>query len=431
MGTYTDLTVANYPLITSKSEVVPEAMTVFRETDRSVFTRRVSERNVVVWGEPEDPANEKTETAIEYSCETGKVIDRLNVMGFTLQRVQKEFETGLHSELEKFQSWAEDGECESFLDDWDFLKTLTFDQYSNSFSEVISQRLRPVPFDDYNREGLNPTTKYILGENDDYLFGFPASDVRLLIRLVCDLVPADSNVVQDLTELVSAGYYGEGEPVAENAIKALRAGHPQNSPRIILTEGSTDRSILREALAILYPHLSPYYSFLDFDTSRSQGGAGHLVSLVKAFAAAGITNRVIALFDNDTSAHEATSALKRIGLPPNIVFRHYPELETLRSYPTLGPNGLTRLDINRLAASIELYLGEDILRGDGNSLVPIQWKGYSETLRQYQGEVLRKTALQNAFFEKVARCRRDPNTLKATDWSGLSAILEEVFRAFD
>jgi len=41
MGTYTDLTVANYPLITSKSEVVPEAMTVFRETDRRVFTRRV------------------------------------------------------------------------------------------------------------------------------------------------------------------------------------------------------------------------------------------------------------------------------------------------------------------------------------------------------------------------------------------------------
>jgi hypothetical protein len=71
------------------------------------------------------------------------------------------------------------------------------------------------------------------------------------------------------------------------------------------------------------------------------------------------------------------------------------------------------------------------LRGDGNSLTSIQWKGFSETLRQYQGEVLRKTALQNAFFEKVARCRSDPNTLKATDWSGLSAILEEVYRAFD
>jgi hypothetical protein len=34
------------------------------------------------WHEPDDPNYEDTETAIEYSCQTGKVIDRLNVMGF-------------------------------------------------------------------------------------------------------------------------------------------------------------------------------------------------------------------------------------------------------------------------------------------------------------------------------------------------------------
>ena len=33
MGSYTELTVAGYPLVTSKSEVVPEVMTVFREKD--------------------------------------------------------------------------------------------------------------------------------------------------------------------------------------------------------------------------------------------------------------------------------------------------------------------------------------------------------------------------------------------------------------
>ncbi len=34
MGTYTELAVAGYPLITSKSGVVAEVMTIFRETDR-------------------------------------------------------------------------------------------------------------------------------------------------------------------------------------------------------------------------------------------------------------------------------------------------------------------------------------------------------------------------------------------------------------
>jgi HEPN/Toprim N-terminal domain 1 len=432
MGTYTNLTVAGYPIIESKSAVVPEALTIFRETDRRVFTRRVSERNALVWGEPEDPNDEETETVIEYSCETGKVIDRLNVMGFTLRRVREAFDIGRKSELEKYESWAqEDSDSQWFAEAWNFLKGLTFDAYATALAKVIADGLRPVPFDDHKKEGLDPVIKYILSENDEYLFGFPGTDVRLLLRLACDLVPANSRVVQDITDLVHAGYYGEEEPVCEHATRTLTAGHPENSPRIILTEGSTDAAILNEALALLYPHLSAYYSFLDFDSSRSPGGAGHLVSLVKAFAAAGITNRIVALFDNDTAAREARRALATISLPPNIAVRYHPDLELLKTYPTLGPGGLASLDVNGLAGSIELYLGEDVLREGQDALTPVQWKGYSETLKQYQGEVMRKTKLHSMFNEKVARCKVDPDALKATDWSGLSAILQEIFRAFE
>src|SRR5213593_406209 len=108
MGTCTELTIADYPVISSKSAVIPEVMTVFRETDRHVFTRRVAERNALVWGEPGDPNDDETETVIEYSCETGKVIDRLNVMGFTLGRVREDFETGGRAELDEYASWAEE-----------------------------------------------------------------------------------------------------------------------------------------------------------------------------------------------------------------------------------------------------------------------------------------------------------------------------------
>ena len=104
MGTYTELTIADYPLISSKSAVIPEVMTIFRETDRHVFTRRVAERNVLVWGEPDDPNDNETETVIEYSCETGKVIDRLNIMGFTIRRAREDFEVGRTAELNKYAS---------------------------------------------------------------------------------------------------------------------------------------------------------------------------------------------------------------------------------------------------------------------------------------------------------------------------------------
>ena len=256
-------------------------------------------------------------------------------------------------------------------------------------------------------------------------------DVRLVIRLACEMAPADTHVVQDITELVHAGYYKENEAVCEKETRALIAGYPENAPIIILTEGSTDAEFLQEALALLYPHLSAYYSFFDFHSSRSPGGAGHIVSLVKAFSAAGITNRIIALLDNDTAARDAKRVLDTISLSQNITIQHYPNLDLLRTYPTLGPGGLVPLDINGLAASIELYLGEDVLCLEQDTLTPVQWKGYNSTLDQYQGEVLQKQKLHAAFQKKLKRCKADPQALQDTDWSGLSAILQEIFHAFD
>lgn len=40
-----------------------------------------------------------------------------------------------------------------------------------------------------------------------------------------------------------------------------------------------------------------------------------------------------------------------------------------KKHPTLGPNGTSKMDINGLACSVELYLGTDILTR-GNGLIP-------------------------------------------------------------
>ena len=45
-----------------------------------------------------------------------------------------------------------------------------------------------------------------------------------------------------------------------------------------------------------------WLGFMDFEGVRIGGGAGSLVNIVKAFAGAGIVNRTVALFDNDTAA---------------------------------------------------------------------------------------------------------------------------------
>jgi hypothetical protein len=432
MGTYTDFSVAGYPLINSKSTVVPEVMTVFRESDKRVFTRRLGDRNPHIWGDAYADEADEVETATMYVCRTDAVIARLDVMGFTINRARHDFESGRQAKLATYQEWAKDEPGPPwFADEAQLIESLSFDTYLGALSQVLSECLRPKPFDDNEKPGLSSAIRYILDDNDDYLFGFFASDIRCLIRAVCEVVPKLSEVIQDITDLVDGGYYAPEEPVCQQSVDSLTLGHLENSNRIVLTEGSTDTQVLKASLRLLYPHLSAYYSFLDFDATRVPGGAGQLVSLVKGLAAAGIGNRIIAIFDNDSAARDAKRSLTQLRLPSNIAVLSYPDLEILRSYPTLGPSGNTNLDVNGLAASIELYFGSDVLRGPDGSLAPVQWKGYVEPMASYQGEVLGKAKLQTAFSRKLAIAEKDPADQVRQDWSGIDAILRVIFGAFE
>ncbi len=431
MGTYTDFSVAGYPLLNSKSAVIPEAMTIFRETDRCVESRLFADRNPLVWGDAYADSAQETEIATQYVCDTEAAIARLDVMGFTLDRAAREFEDGLRDELETYREWAKDEPDRSWCaDKIELLESLSFNTYLDALRKVITEGLRPEPFEDNKRVGLSAAVCHILGDNEEFLFGFFTNDVRCLVRAACEVVPKPSTVVQDITDLVDGGYYAPDEPVCQRAIDSLILGHLENSSQIVLTEGSTDAQFLKASLDLLHPHLSGFYSFLDFDSSRVPGGAGHLVSLVKGFAAAGVGNRIIAVFDNDSAARDARRSLAQVQLPPNIVVLAYPDIELLKKYPTLGPSGFSSLDVNRLAASIELYLGEDILRRPDGILAPIQWKGFIESVGCYQGEVVGKSELHAAFLRKLAEAKSNPSSRAKQDWSGMESILQVIFRAF-
>ncbi|MCE4574961.1 HEPN/Toprim-associated domain-containing protein [Caballeronia sp. CLC5] len=83
MGTYTDFTVDGYPLVTSKSAVVAEVMTLFRESDRKVYCRRISEDESgdQLAGDRDDDF----EDVVQYGTTVDNACQRLDIMGFTLE----------------------------------------------------------------------------------------------------------------------------------------------------------------------------------------------------------------------------------------------------------------------------------------------------------------------------------------------------------
>lgn len=429
MGTYTELYIADFPVYSTKSAVDSIVMSIFRESDKIIEERSVSARNRLMWSEASN--SEEKETVVEYSATVEQVIDRLNLMGFTVNASKAWFEIGIKEKLETYREWARDGNSEWIQPQIDFLETFTFEKYVEALSKVYEKRLvRWTSREDLPKDA-DPIIKFIYDDQDyEMYFGFPTYDIRLFLRVFLEIVPKSKLVVQDITDLVDGGYYDIKEHVCESAIDELTGDYLVDSKVIILTEGSSDKSFLEPALKLLYPHLADYFSFMDFGVSKAAGGASALVTTIKAFIGAGIGNRVVALFDNDTAAKVALKTLKDVNIPNTIRVLHYPDIEICNDYPTIGPSGLSNLNINGLAGSIEVYLGIDTLKIDGE-LTPVQWKGYESSLKQYQGEIVDKGLVQKRYLEKVKICQEDPANILEYDWSGMRAIFKAVFDCFE
>lgn len=195
------------------------------------------------------------------------------------------------------------------------------------------------------------------------------------------------------------------------------------TPLMVFTEGSTDARWLDQAISQLRPDIAEFVRFFDYKESKIGGGANELVKLVRALSEVGIASEMLVLLDNDTAGLEAKAQLRSSTLRPNIRVRSLPQLDFLRSYPTLGPSGLEALDINERAASIECFFGEDILRDQEARLTPIQWTGWNANLKQYQGELINKREVQKRIKSKLRRLAHGDTS---GDWTGIDRIIETL-----
>ena len=430
MGTYTSISVAGYEMWSTKKYVDATVMTLFREEDRLLEVCSLPNDGVA-----DDPACYETYDSIVYRISVKQAIDRMNVMGFTMEHVRREYERVQREELGDVELVDLDEFENSREDAAGYCQVLTFDEYLQALREVLPRGLYLHELSEAEQELLKPDVAYIIGldpwpVDSRMQMGFWYQDIRCLIRVACEISPPDSFVEQDVSGVVEVGYYSSEERISEVAVVDLIGAYSANANRIILTEGSSDSRVLKEALELLHPHLAGYYSFLDFQSANVPGGASFLGAVVKSFAATGVANRIIAVFDNDTAGAEARELLGELNLPANIAVIAYPDMPLFSTYPTLGPSGERNLDVNGLAASLELYLGRDVLEAEG-ALRPVQWTGYNRKMKRYQGEVLGKAKIHKAFQQKARACKADCQQLEVSDWSGLEAIWESIRSAFE
>lgn len=429
MGNYAQCWLDEFLLGSTKNNVDFYLISLFRPTDKRIISAAEGQLPKKFEHYREMAEGDITLNVVYYEVEADVARDRLEIMGYTLANSKKAFKAWIEREYEflsglRNESHADDTvENDRNIRELEVLSVLDADSWIDRLKTIADPDFKPIYKGVLEYGHDDSILNYVLGREWQ---AFPGYDRAIPLRLAIEAL-SPQKLIYDLTDVVWAEYLDEDDDITGYGINASDDNYNGIGKIIVLTEGKSDAWILQASLDVLYPHLRDYFSFLDFEGTSIGGGVGSLANMVKAFAGAGIINNVIALFDNDTAAASACRPLERINLPANIAIRRLPDLDMLRFYPTIGPSGKVDLDVNGIAASIELYLGSDVLVGDDLQPLPVQWTGFDRGMNKYQGEVLEKGLIHERFKQKLKK----RSGLNGQEWYGIRAIFKTIFSAFD
>lgn len=389
MGSYSNLLINGYPICTTKNgydETVVRLL--FQADDFLSEVRSNSSRNPLVWGD--DYKDDLREYQFFGFRQTVKnCLRRLEIYGMSLKKAKADFLQA--------RKLAQEESC---VYDFSILR-VSFGAYLAELKYILDNKL--IQYDQ-----LHGNLRDSLLSDELGIYGQSAS---AYLYCLLSTLPEDSYVEYDLTDVVEGGWVSENDLLRINFERI-----------IILTEGKTDSEFIRGAMKLLNPELIPYYHFIDFNEYKMESNASALGKLVMSFAAASVSHPMIAIFDNDTVGNMEMNRVDRSNLPNNIKVIRLPDIALAKRYPTIGPTGLKKMNVNGMACGIEMFLGEDVLL-DGSRLMPVLWKGYIDREGKYQGELQNKMLVQEKF-----RAKLKSGLTRHMDC--MNQVLEKIFTAF-
>jgi hypothetical protein len=353
---------------------------------------------------------------LELAAPAGTVRRRLELFGVSRPGVLPEFERAKAEAVElhtRMASLKDPGPEKTELEKWvNDAAALTLDSWCAG--------LRLARHFKVNKSRIKPAHDTMF-----FLYAIATIAWHSGLWLTLNSCDADEELLVDVTDFVEGGMIRPDELNHDVAVRPFVMNTARYAPVIVLTEGPTDVTILRGGCRVLFPGMADYVRFFDY-SMQPKGGAGALTSLVRSMAASGIANRVVAIYDNDAEGSKQYHIVRAAGLPSNIRALRYPELELHRNYPV---NTGGTINASGRGAAIELYLGVDALSADGK--LPPLHRTQAPGAEQWRLLPEDKVRVQGMFREKLRAALRNGGPLPAHDWSGIAAILEAIFTAFD
>ena len=339
------------------------------------------------WERSDIPGNDSLNIICEYkegmTKPLGQVIDRIELLGHTLNFCEREF---LYlSKLNDFN-----------------LKLFKFDQLREALAAIDVQAISPdygeggEDFGDFFQREMFPRLGLSEIVDDPRHVQFDAaqgmenlSPYTILQLLAANPTARDLPVNWAFKDVEEGGWARRAEFV-----------RPLNQAKrfLVVTEGSSDAAIIKQAFKLLKPHVADFFDYVDMAEGYPFSGTGNLYKFVQGLISIGIQNNVVVIFDNDAEGVASFNRCCKLNVPQNMRILKLPDVPEFCDFETIGPNGRHRANINGRGAAIECYL--DL---DGEPCV--RWNNYNQMVDVYQGELIGKDRYKRQFLDQ--RCKID------------------------
>jgi hypothetical protein len=163
---------------------------------------------------------------------------------------------------------------------------------------------------------------------------------------------------------------------------------------LIVSEGSSDTFVLKQALERLRPDIVDFFTFIDMEENYPFTGTGNLYRFCQGLSSIKIQNKVLIIFDNDLEGVANYERVKRLKLPQNMGVMKLPDIECFDNFPTIGVSGESLQDINGRAVAIECFL--DFAKVE-KAIHRIRWTNYIKEMNNYQGSLEDKDTYVSSF----------------------------------
>ncbi len=307
----------------------------------------------------------------------GQMLNRLELLGYTLEYARTEFEWSAYPGAfdSSFFSFKMFAGALAKLDVVAVSPAYPSSKRTTFFSAEIAKRL-----------GLNTETISQNAEISTLSDAMQRLSTGSILRLLAEnLSNLCLDVVWRTDDLFGMQFatFNDKPPLRES------------SRFLLVTEGSSDASILKRAFESYMPEVSDFFKYVDMDKGYPFSGTGNVYNFAKGLASIGIENKVLILYDNDAEGvynHNRTTAF--LSNTKNITSMLLPQLPLAdRTFNSVGPDGQRMSDIDGSACAIECYL-------DLGPNPRIRWTNYNKHLDRYQGELEQKEEYTKTFLKQ-------------------------------